>query len=155
MNPDLPANESISSIFQENVIIRGDLELSQPLLLDGKLYGNIHSKSHVIVGEKGYVEGQIKADKVTMWGKIKGNIFSHTLCILQDVASVDGDITSAKLAMKEGACFNGNAKIQTPPKEQEKPQPLPVVNRLKQGENSKVTGLGDELDANLKMNKEF
>lgn len=138
MNSDLPATESISSIFQESVCIRGDLELSQPLLLDGRLYGNIDSKSHVIIGEKGYVEGKITADKITMWGSIKGDMLTETLCVLEDTARVEGDITSGRLSMKEGASFVGSAKIQTKAKANvESPSDGKVVNRLKESQSGK------------------
>jgi len=154
MNSELPGNENISSIFQENVCIRGDLELSQPLLLDGKLYGNISSKSHVIIGEKGYVEGQIQADKVTMWGRIKGNIIAHSLCILQNMAKVEGDISSSKLAMKEGAEFSGFAKIKEPEKMEPEVKPEPV-NRFKVDPLKGIDESVNEPESNIKIKSEY
>ena len=150
MNSDLSTTENISSIFQENVCIRGDLELSQPLLLDGKLYGNIISSSHVIVGEKGYVEGKIEADKVTMWGFIKGDINAKSLCILEELAKVEGDIASEKLSMKVGATFVGSAKIKraesAPIKKEPETTNVKHVNRLKPAEEAEKDDLNVNVD---------
>ena len=156
MNSDLPATESISSIFQESVCIRGDLELSQPLLLDGKLYGNISSKSHVIIGEKGYVEGTITANKTTMWGHIKGDINTESLCVLEDTARVEGDITSGKLSMKEGASFVGNAKVQIKAKPPVIESTAPkTVNRIKQASDAGVEGENENSEVELKINADL
>ena len=152
MSSAIPPNERISSIFQENVCIRGNLELTQPLLLDGKLFGNIKSESHVIIGEKGYVEGEIEAENVTVWGILKGNLNSKSTCILQNVATVEGDITSAKLAIKEGASFVGQAKVNQKSKK-DIPEVIPVVNRLKDEGTVKSSKVEDESNADISFNR--
>ncbi len=152
MSSAIPPNERISSIFQENVCIRGNLELSQPLLLDGKLFGNVKSESHVIIGEKGYVEGEIEAENVTIWGVLKGNVISKSTCILQNVATVEGDITSSRLAIKEGATFVGQAKVNQNIKK-DIPEVRPVVNRLKDEETVKASKVEDESNSDISFTR--
>jgi cytoskeletal protein CcmA (bactofilin family) len=110
-----PSESDASSIFQENVRIKGDLELSQPLFFDGKLTGGIVSTSYVTLGENGFVEGTMKAENATIRGRVKGNVSCAGACVLEASAVIEGDIKAARLSMKEGATFIGQVLVDCRP----------------------------------------
>ncbi|MEQ9824543.1 MAG: polymer-forming cytoskeletal protein [Puniceicoccaceae bacterium] len=136
-----------SSVFQDNVRIKGDIELSQPLFLDGSLIGNVRSTSHVILGENGVVEGSIEAQKVTIWGRVKGNVTCTASCTLQTDSRIEGDITAATLSMKEGASFKGHANIDAKPKSNGARPPIPPVSNVPNESESEPEKSEDLLDS--------
>ncbi len=81
--------------------------------IDGKLEGEIAEANGVIVGEKGQVQGDIKARTVIVGGKVTGNVTATHNLEIQSKAQVYGDLHSALLTIGEGATFEGNCVMST------------------------------------------
>ena len=61
----------------------------------------------MIVAQGGQVEGEIKAETITIAGKVKGDVFASQKIELTPTAEVEGDITSPRILIREGATFEG------------------------------------------------
>ena len=61
------------------------------------------------VGRDATVDGNIMAEEVVVRGKVTGAIRANRV-ILQDSAHVDSEVFHKKLAIEEGACFEGTSR---------------------------------------------
>ncbi|WP_026905001.1 bactofilin family protein [Pedobacter glucosidilyticus] len=90
--------------------IKGDLETSGDIRIDGKITGNLLSKAKVVIGQTGEVNGNIHSDSAEVSGLVNGNISSSETLYLKATAQVNGDIVSNKLVVENGANFTGHCQ---------------------------------------------
>ena len=96
------------SVIDAWLTITGNLESEGEVQVDGQIHGDIHC-AHLTVGRDATVTGNITADEVVVRGSVKGVIRANRV-ILQDSAHVESEIFHKKLAIEEGACFEGNSR---------------------------------------------
>ncbi len=102
---------TVINIIGTGTEIRGDIVAKGDIRIDGKVFGNIATESKLIIGQNGYVEGEIKAKVGDISGKIKGKMFVSDLVILRETSDFNGDLTTDKLVIEEGAVFNGTCSM--------------------------------------------
>ncbi len=78
------------------------------LQVDGHVRGNVHGKQ-VLITENGSVVGMVCAEKIEVRGAVRGSIRAVSVA-LQSTAQVEGDIMHQKLAISEGAKFDGRVR---------------------------------------------
>lgn len=105
-----PASKTFNQ-FGEGTFIEGEIRSESDIRLDGKVSGIIRSKSKVVVGSTGSVEGDIYCTNADISGKITGRIEVRELLFLKSTAVVEGDIIAAKLVVESGAVFNGTCQM--------------------------------------------
>jgi cytoskeletal protein CcmA (bactofilin family) len=91
--------------------IKGSVKSSTDFRIDGRIEGNIQCEGKTIVGEKGYIKGEIVSKNMEVSGKIEGTILIEGLLSFKSTAIVDGEITTSKLVIEVGAVFNGNCNM--------------------------------------------
>jgi cytoskeletal protein CcmA (bactofilin family) len=96
------------SLIDAWLTITGNLESEGEVQVDGHIHGDICC-AHLTVGRDAVIEGNITADEVVVRGKVKGVIRANRV-ILQDCAHVQSEIFHKKLAIEEGANFEGNSR---------------------------------------------
>ena len=111
-------NHAIDTLIDETMNIRGSMNFSGGIRLDGKLYGNLTlsdgASGSVIMGPKSKILGDIKTDTAIIAGEVKGNIEAQEFLELHATAIVNGDIVYGDIEIHTGAILNGNiAKIKT------------------------------------------
>lgn len=99
------------NIIGKGTTITGHIETFGNILIDGRLNGNIKSKSKVVLGQGSTVEGDILAQKTEIEGEVIGRIEVTDIVILHPTAVIKGDIITAKLVVKSGAIMNGNTQV--------------------------------------------
>ncbi|MCS7228174.1 MAG: polymer-forming cytoskeletal protein, partial [Endomicrobia bacterium] len=100
--------KEIETVIGENTVFQGTIKTKGSIRIDGRLEGNIIEASQVIVGTKGYIQGDITARSVIVGGKINGNITAVESIELQPGAQLLGDIHTSTLSIGEGAVFEGH-----------------------------------------------
>lgn len=104
--------KDISSLIGEGVTLRGDLEFSGGIRVDGKIEGDLISRSgpepsFLLLGPEGVVEGDVTVENAVINGKVTGNLtVSDSLTLLQN-AVVSGKIHYGKFNMEQGATIHG------------------------------------------------
>jgi cytoskeletal protein CcmA (bactofilin family) len=96
-----------SSIFAEDAEMSGIYNFDEPLLIQGKIGGEISSKSLVVVDEKGSVEGNIKAANVQIMGYVKGEVLATKRVEVNAKGKVIGNVTAPEIFMEPGCTFDG------------------------------------------------
>ena len=97
--------------------LEGNIETFGNIRIEGKVIGNIKSKSKVALGESSFVEGNLLAQNAEIEGEVKGFVEVTELLVLKPSAVIHGDITTSKLIVETGANFNGNCKMGNAAKE--------------------------------------
>jgi cytoskeletal protein CcmA (bactofilin family) len=97
----------------KSVIIKGELNGSEDLTIEGQVEGTIELREHVLtIGPNGKIRAQVFAKAVIVLGEVTGNVTASEKVDIRDNGSVDGDIVSPKIAIAEGAHFRGSVDMQ-------------------------------------------
>ena len=105
-NPARPvANGSTFSVIGADVAIRGDIEASADLHVDGTVVGDLVCAS-LVQGESSRIEGAISADTARLAGTVRGTITARELVILKS-ARIEGDVHYEALTIEQGAQVDG------------------------------------------------
>jgi cytoskeletal protein CcmA (bactofilin family) len=116
----------------KSVVIKGELNGSEDLTIEGHVEGRIELKDHVLtIGPNGKIKAQVFAKAVIVLGEVNGNVTASEKVDIRDGGSVDGDIISPRVAIAEGAHFRGSVDMQrkggqtapSPQKSSSTPQP--------------------------------
>ncbi len=91
--------------------LEGNIETFSNVRIDGKVIGNIKSKSKVALGNASHVDGNITAQNADIEGEVKGKLEIGELLVLKSTATVHGDILTGKLVVEPGAVFNGSCRM--------------------------------------------
>ena len=99
----------------KSVVIKGELNGSEDLTIEGQVEGTIELRDHVLtIGPNGRIKAQVFAKAVIVLGEVVGNITASEKMDIRDNGSVDGDIVSPRVAIAEGAHFRGSIDMQRP-----------------------------------------
>jgi cytoskeletal protein CcmA (bactofilin family) len=109
----------------KSVVIKGELNGSEDLTVEGQVEGKIELKDHALtIGPNGKIKAQVFAKSVIVLGEVTGNVSASEKVDIRDGGSVDGDIVSPRIAIAEGAHFRGSVDMQRKgPQPAPKPQP--------------------------------
>ena len=106
----------------KSVVIKGELNGSEDLTIEGHVEGTIQLRDHVLtIGPNGRIKAQVFAKAVIVLGEVTGNVTASDKVDIRDGGSVDGDIISPRVAIAEGAHFRGSVDMQR--KASQAPQP--------------------------------
>jgi cytoskeletal protein CcmA (bactofilin family) len=97
----------------KSVVIKGELNGSEDLTVEGHVEGKIELRDHVLtIGPNGKIKAQVFAKAVIVLGEVHGNVTATEKVDIRDGGSVDGDIISPRVAIAEGAHFRGSVDMQ-------------------------------------------
>ena len=97
----------------KSVVIKGELNGSEDLTIEGHVEGTIQLRDHVLtIGPNGKIKAQVFAKSVIVLGEVMGNVTASDKVDIRDNGSVDGDIVSPRVAIAEGAHFRGSVDMQ-------------------------------------------
>jgi cytoskeletal protein CcmA (bactofilin family) len=114
----------------KSVVIKGELNGSEDLTIEGTVEGKIELRQNVLtIGPNGKIKAQLFAKAVIILGEVTGNVTATEKVDIRDNGSVDGDIAAPRVAIAEGAHFRGSIDMQrsgskaTEQKAEQKPAP--------------------------------
>ncbi len=124
----------------KSVVIKGELNGSEDLTIEGQVEGKIELRQHVLtIGPNGKIKAQIFAKSAIILGEVHGNVTATEKVDIRDNGSVDGDIAAPRVAIAEGAHFRGSIDMQragagrsdgrTEPKSELKPDSKPAAGQ--------------------------
>ncbi len=97
----------------KSVVIKGELNGSEDLTIEGHVEGTIQLKDNVLtIGPNGRIKAQVFAKSVIVLGEVTGNVTASDKVDIRDNGSVDGDIVAPRVAIAEGAHFRGSVDMQ-------------------------------------------
>jgi cytoskeletal protein CcmA (bactofilin family) len=97
----------------KSVVIKGELNGSEDLTIEGHVEGTIQLKDNVLtIGPNGKIKASVFAKSVIVLGEVIGNVTASDKVDIRDNGSVDGDLISPRVAIAEGAHFRGSVDMQ-------------------------------------------
>jgi cytoskeletal protein CcmA (bactofilin family) len=108
---DKPCN-TIDTLIGVKADIKGDVNFTGGLRIDGKIKGNItaggDTSSTLVLSEHAVVIGNISVPHMVINGTVKGSVRASERVVLQPKADITGDVTYKTMEMALGATVNGN-----------------------------------------------
>ena len=128
--------DRIESVIGPSLVVKGEIQSSGALRVDGVVEGSISSKGAVVIANNGAVKGDIKADRIVIGGNIHGNIFAREKVEMLSTGKLYGDIVTIArgFIVHEGAIFEGACKMS---KSEESTAARPKMPHGQDGQRSK------------------
>lgn len=109
----MPAGDVVAAIGK-SVQIRGELQGSEDLLVDGMVDGTIAlQESRLTIGPNAKVKANASARDIVVMGSIDGNLNASGRIELRAGCKVNGDLKAARLSIEENASFSGKVDLVT------------------------------------------
>jgi cytoskeletal protein CcmA (bactofilin family) len=106
-----------SNNIGKGTVLEGNVETYGNIRIEGKVVGNVKSKSKVALGKSAVIEGNILALNADVEGEVKGKMEISDVLVLKSTARIHGEIVTGKLIVESGAVFNGGCKMGAPARE--------------------------------------
>ena len=98
----------MATTIGRGVRITGSLTADEPVSIIGTLNGEVLVANHSVTVETGgLVDGAVTARVITVQGGSAGRLIARDVVRVLEGATVNADVASPKLALEEGAVFNG------------------------------------------------
>lgn len=104
-------NSNSFSTINVNTTIIGQIQSDVDLRIDGKIEGNINTKSKVVLGASAQVKGDIVCKNADISCNIIGNVYVEDKLKLNSTANLRGNIFTKKLIVESGAIFIGKSEM--------------------------------------------
>ena len=108
------------NVLNEGTTVSGDIESNGDIRIDGTLRGKVSTKSKLVLGKSGVIEGDVFATCCDVNGKVEGNIYVKDVLYVKNTGLVNGDIQTGKLVVESGGKFNGKCSMGAPTASMEK-----------------------------------
>ncbi len=116
VNPTESVDGDQMSVIGPTLVIKGELEAGENLLVQGRIEGTItHNAESLIIGERGTVQANIKARNVVIEGTVEGDIYGSESVSIRETAKVKGNIFTPRISITEGAHFKGGIDMDEHP----------------------------------------
>ena len=100
-----------SNIISRGTILEGNIKTPGNLRIEGRVIGNLITKSKAALAQSSYVDGNILAKNAEIAGEVKGKVEVSEMLILKPTCVIHGDIVTNKLIVESGATFNGGCTM--------------------------------------------
>lgn len=100
-----------TTVIGRGIHIRGELTGSAPIEVWGTLEGVTGTEGQFWVREGGKVGGEIAASEVIIEGHVEGKISAENKVEFRPTCRVQGDVVAKKIAIAEGAFFEGRIRM--------------------------------------------
>jgi len=111
--PTVRPNE-ITTLIGEGCLFEGNVTSPSSARIDGHIIGNFKGGCSLIIGEKGLICGEVKADEVLVYGKVEGNVESQRIDIRKG-GIVVGDVLTKFFILEDGGIYNGRCTMEQLP----------------------------------------
>lgn len=108
MAPPPSMGSATFSVIGADVTVRGDIDATVDLHIDGKVEGDIRC-AILVQGGDSTIKGGIIADQARVCGTIEGSIAAKEI-IMEASARVTGDVVYEKLSVASGSRIEGSFK---------------------------------------------
>lgn len=104
---DIIDDVSINTIIGPRAFIKGNLNISGLMRIDGDIEGDIFSDNRIIIGEKARIKGNVYAHSVIIGGLVNGDIIAPGSVVILPSGMVIGDAITTKIRIDENVVFDG------------------------------------------------
>jgi cytoskeletal protein CcmA (bactofilin family) len=88
--------------------LEGDLTVEGDLQIFGSVRGKLRVAGDLILEDGSSAQAEVQANNVSVRGALEGDVAAHGRLTIAGSGSVTGRVTVARLAVEDGAVFNGS-----------------------------------------------
>jgi cytoskeletal protein CcmA (bactofilin family) len=108
---DVDDGEVKIPVLGKTLLFRGELTAEEDVCLQGRVEGSIRHARSLIIGTDGSVLGDVYANHLTVEGLVEGDLHGTEAVVVRATAQVRGNIFAPRVAIMEGATFNGRVEM--------------------------------------------
>ena len=105
-------SQKLETIVGNDTRIAGKVSVKGTIRIDGIVEGDVQA-DWVVVGVSGKILGNTRARGMVVGGSVEGNIEATEMVELKEKGTMVGEIRAPKLAISEGAVFDGRARMKS------------------------------------------
>lgn len=98
------------TLISKGCTVTGKIESDAFVRIDGYIKGDLFISDGLIVGENGFVEGNIQTRDVVVYGKISGIVKAQSIDI-KSSGKIYGEIYTTTLQVEKGAVYTGKVMM--------------------------------------------
>lgn len=111
-----PQSSEEKTTIGQHISIEGQIRGTEHLIIEGSMKGNVQMEKHnFTVGANGQVEGEVRAQNVSISGQLKGTITAIGKVEVTKEADFFGDIKAKSISVEDGAYFKGSIELSREP----------------------------------------
>jgi cytoskeletal protein CcmA (bactofilin family) len=103
--------DTLNGFVDPGCTLKGELEFANAFRIDGRIEGTIRSKSELLIGQDGSVEGEIDVARCLIGGQVEGVVRASEKVVLHGSARVRGEIHAPAIVMEDGAFLEGRVDM--------------------------------------------
>jgi cytoskeletal protein CcmA (bactofilin family) len=103
--------DQLDTVLSEDVDFSGTLLFKKPLMIKGRLSGEIKASGDLYIGDAAVVNASITANVISVKGRVTGDVIAEGRIEIASTASINGDIAAPEIIMEGGAVFNGRCTM--------------------------------------------
>jgi cytoskeletal protein CcmA (bactofilin family) len=101
-----------TTIITAGAKLKGELELTCNLYIDGELEGEINSHKEINIGKNGHIKGVVITQRLVVQGYMEGSV-DATRVEIKAAGHVKGEISSSELVIESKGVFEGNSIVKS------------------------------------------
>ena len=112
---DKDQQEGQVSVIGETLHFKGELSADEDLVVEGTVEGTVNQgKCCLTVRPKGTLLANVNATKIFVEGRVEGDLNATVSVTIRDSGEVTGNIVAPRVAIQDGATFNGSIEMRSP-----------------------------------------
>lgn len=101
----------MNTTIGKGITVTGTIHAEEPVTIAGTVKGDVLASDFDVNVETGArVDGAVTARNITVRGRSSGRLIAREVVRVQEGAIVRADVRSPRLALEEGATFNGQVE---------------------------------------------
>ncbi len=108
---DNSMSNDIETVIGSNTVIKGEINGSGSLRVDGVVEGGISVTGNVVIGESGRINGDVAAGEMIVSGQVEGNVTTENCLSIFSTGQVIGDVKVGSLRIDEGGMLKGRSEM--------------------------------------------
>jgi cytoskeletal protein CcmA (bactofilin family) len=108
---DVLEDEDFDTILSSDIDFSGIINFEKPFLIQGRISGEIATKSLLVVDEAAVVDANINASSVVIRGSVTGNITASEKVEITTTGKLTGNVIAPEILMENGCIFNGRCTM--------------------------------------------
>ena len=112
--PFTSGDTRFETVLSEGTEFKGNVSVQGPVRVYGKVEGHIRCEDELVIGREGEVHGNLTGREVSIGGTVVGRVEAKEKAVLLGTARLTGDIRAPRVAIAEGAVFDGVISMGAP-----------------------------------------
>jgi cytoskeletal protein CcmA (bactofilin family) len=106
---------SAGSVIGSGSVVRGNVRGEGSLEILGRIEGDVSVTGDIVVGEGGWVRGNITGGKISVLGAVQGDLRGSEAVLVERGGKVAGDLAAPRIGIAGGALVRGNVRTEGEP----------------------------------------